>query len=101
LMSATLVAGSGIAATPGSLLTVSQTELLTSSLIFDSSNPGLNPGQDMSSLTLGLGIAGWNQGLLGIKPGETRVLFIPATLAYGASANGAIPANASLICTFS
>jgi FKBP-type peptidyl-prolyl cis-trans isomerase FkpA len=42
-------------------------------------------------------IAGWEQGLLGMKAGGKRTLIIPASLAYGASGQGSIPANAPLI----
>jgi FKBP-type peptidyl-prolyl cis-trans isomerase len=43
-------------------------------------------------------IPGWQEGLIGVKPGETRRLIIPAALGYGAQAQGtAIPANSDLI----
>lgn len=50
--------------------------------------------------TLGVGkvIKGWDQGVLGMKVGEKRRLFIPAELGYGASGAGRIiPPNAALI----
>lgn len=51
------------------------------------------------AFTLGAGsvIKGWDQGLIGMKPGGVRRLVIPASLAYGASGSGAIPANADLV----
>jgi len=42
-------------------------------------------------------IKGWEQGLLGIKAGGKRRLVIPASLAYGSTGQGSIPANAPLI----
>lgn len=43
-------------------------------------------------------IQGWNFGLIGMKPGETRRLVIPAALGYGAQGSPpVIPANATLI----
>lgn len=51
-------------------------------------------------LTLGEGsvIAGWEQGLLGMKQGEKRQLEIPSSLGYGATGSGtSIPANAGLL----
>lgn len=51
------------------------------------------------SFTLGAGqvIAGWDEGLLGMKVGEQRKLTIPADMAYGSRATGPIPANSTLI----
>jgi peptidylprolyl isomerase len=43
-------------------------------------------------------IAGWDQGVVGMKVGGRRELVIPASLAYGAKGSGAaIPPNAPLV----
>lgn len=42
-------------------------------------------------------IKGWEEGLLGMKPGERRQLVIPANLAYGNSKSGKIPPGSILI----
>lgn len=42
-------------------------------------------------------IKGWEQGILGMCPGEKRKLTIPPELGYGSRGVGPIPANAELI----
>lgn len=63
---------------------------------FDSS---VDRGQTFQ-FVLGVGqvIKGWDEGVAGMKVGEKRRLYIPATLGYGARGAGAvIPPNANLI----
>jgi len=55
---------------------------------------------DTFKFKLGKGqvIAGWDQGVAGMKVGGTRTLVIPSELGYGArGAGGAIPPNATLL----
>jgi FKBP-type peptidyl-prolyl cis-trans isomerase len=49
--------------------------------------------------TLGNGevIQGWDNGLEGMKVGETRRIVIPSAQAYGDSGSGTIPANSDLV----
>lgn len=64
--------------------------------VFDSSIPRGEPIQ----FVLGTRqvIAGWDEGIEGMRVGEKRRLIIPANLAYGASGiRGVIPGNATLI----
>ena len=63
---------------------------------FDSSKDRNDP----FAFSLGAGqvIAGWDEGVQGMKVGGTRVLTIPANLGYGArGAGGVIPPNATLV----
>ncbi len=42
-------------------------------------------------------IAGWEQGIIGMKEGGTRRLVIPPSLAYGPNRFSAIPPNSTLV----
>ena len=55
---------------------------------------------DKFSFVIGVGmvISGWDEGVLAMKVGEKRRLFIPSKLGYGEQgAGGVIPPNADLI----
>ena len=89
--------GTGAAAKKGSKVNTEYTGWIASTCKkFDSSYD--RKGQAFS-LTLGAGqvIPGFDQGLMGMKAGGTRRLFIPAALAYGAQGQSPIPPNAILI----
>lgn len=79
----TLVEGEGEGAKDGDTLSVHYTGTLTDGTKFDSS---IDRGEPFS-VTLGQKrvIAGWEQGLLGMKVGEKRKLTIPPSLGYGAT----------------
>lgn len=87
---------SGALADVGNTVSVHYTGTLEDGTKFDSS---LDKGEPFS-FTLGEGkvIAGWEQGILGMKVGEKIKLTIAPELAYGESGvPGVIPANATLI----
>lgn len=42
-------------------------------------------------------IKGFEEGVKGMKVGGKRTVLIPASMGYGATANGAIPANSNLV----
>lgn len=75
--------------------------------LYDASAPNFRGAQFDSSVgktpftfKLGAGqvIAGWDQGVAGMKVGGSRTLIIPSALAYGsAGAVGVIPPNAALV----
>lgn len=88
--------GTGEVVQPGATVTVDYTGAVASTgVIFQSSK---DTGQ---TVTFGLSqvIAGWSQGVPGMKVGGTRRLLIPAALAYGSNppAGSGIPANADLV----
>jgi FKBP-type peptidyl-prolyl cis-trans isomerase FkpA len=91
-----LDAGSGAEARAGQVVQVHYTGWLLDGTKFDSS---LDRGQPYEFL-LGAGnvIAGWDEGIAGMKVGGRRLLIIPAELGYGErGAGGVIPPNATLV----
>jgi FKBP-type peptidyl-prolyl cis-trans isomerase len=88
--------GNGDAVKPGDTVTVDYTGAVAATgVIFQSSK---DTGQPVSFPLSGV-IAGWSQGIPGMKTGGTRRLLIPASLAYGPNppAGSGIPANADLV----
>ena len=100
-----VTAGTGTQAINGRILTVNYTGWVYSAsaadhhgVQFDSSR---SAGRSPFQFTLGVGqvIAGWDQGMVGMRVGGRRILTIPPALAYGSSppAGSGIPRNASLV----
>jgi len=88
--------GDGETAKNGMQVSVHYQGRLTDGTVFDDSQKRGTP----FSFTLGSGqvIPGWEQGIVGMKIGEKRVLTIPPELGYGAAgAGGVIPPNATLV----
>ncbi|MGC4085297.1 MAG: FKBP-type peptidyl-prolyl cis-trans isomerase [Vicinamibacterales bacterium] len=97
-----VVVGTGTQATAGRVITVHYTGWLYSATAagnkgtkFDSSRDRNQPFQ----FTLGAGrvIAGWDQGVVGMKVGGQRTLIIPPSLGYGSQGTSGIPGNATLV----
>jgi peptidylprolyl isomerase len=91
-----VIPGQGQAAAPGRPVTVHYTGWLPNGEKFDSSR---DRGQPFG-FTLGAGevIAGWDEGVAGMKVGGKRKLVIPPDLAYGtAGAPPDIPPSATLV----
>lgn len=88
-----VVVGTGAVAASGDTLTVNYTGTLASGSVFDSS-----VGKSPFTFRLGAGqvIAGWDQGLIGMRVGGKRRLTIPPSLAYGSQGQGPIPGNATI-----
>jgi FKBP-type peptidyl-prolyl cis-trans isomerase FkpA len=97
-----ILVGTGATATAGNTITVHYTGWLYDEKAsqyrgkqFDSSI-----GKTPFSFKLGVGqvIAGWDQGVVGMKVGGKRSLIIPSALGYGSTGAGsAIPPNAALV----
>ncbi len=93
--------GTGATVKPGDTITVNYTGALASTgIIFQSSLDSGQPAQ----LSLSQVIAGWSQGIPGMKVGGTRRLLIPSALGYGPKAQTdpttgqvTIPANSNLV----
>jgi FKBP-type peptidyl-prolyl cis-trans isomerase len=91
-----LVVGDGASAAAGQRVTVHYTGWLTDGRKFDSSKDRDAP----FAFALGRAqvIAGWDEGVQGMRVGGTRKLTIPPQLGYGArGAGGVIPPDATLV----
>lgn len=91
-----LVVGTGAEAQKGSVVTVHYTGVLLDGTKFDSS---LDRGTPFSfGLGDGMVIAGWDEGVVGMKVGGKRRLNIPSNMAYGQrGVPPVIPPNAPLV----
>ncbi len=98
LIAQDLIVGTGATAKSGDTVDVQYVGVLRSNgKEFDSS---WSRGSKPFSFALGAGsvIAGWDQGVVGMKVGGRRRLIIPGDLAYGATGSPPkIPANAALV----
>jgi peptidylprolyl isomerase len=91
-----IITGTGAEAKAGQMATVNYVgALFHGGKVFDASWKRSEP----FSFSLGQGqvIAGWDQGVAGMKVGGRRELVIPASLAYGAAGRPGIPANSPLV----
>lgn len=94
LVSQDLVPGKGPGVVASDVITVQYCGVgLSNRQIFDSSWISGQP------LSIGLAqlIPGWQQGLIGLQPGGTRLLVIPGQLAYGANPPPGIAPNETLV----
>lgn len=87
--------GQGPAAIKGALLICHYDGYLEDGTLFDSSHKHGRPFQ----FVIGSGrvIKGWDQGLMGMKAGGKRTLFVPSHLGYGEREKGLIKPHSNLI----
>lgn len=90
------VVGKGQAAAEGDTIWVLYTGKFTNGKVFDSTS---NRGDEPFAVPIGAGqvIKGWDQGLVGMKVGGKRRLYIPWSLAYGERGRDGIPPKSDLI----
>jgi FKBP-type peptidyl-prolyl cis-trans isomerase len=97
------VVGTGAEAVAGKTVVVHYTGWLFDAAAADHKGRKFDSSRDRGdkfSFPLGAGrvIAGWDQGVAGMKVGGQRTLTIPPELGYGArGAGGVIPPNATLV----
>jgi FKBP-type peptidyl-prolyl cis-trans isomerase FkpA len=94
--------GTGAEATNGKTVTVHYTGWLYSANAADHHGSKFDSSRDRGqpfAFILGIGqvIAGWDQGVAGMKVGGQRILVIPPNLAYGNRGVSGIPANSTLV----
>jgi FKBP-type peptidyl-prolyl cis-trans isomerase FkpA len=90
------VPGTGAVVQVGDRVTVHYTGWLHTGLKFDSSVDRQQP-LTVSNIGNANLIAGWNEGLPGMRVGGRRLLVIPSHLGYGGAPQGAIPAYSTLV----
>jgi hypothetical protein len=94
---ATIAAGSGAAIQTGQTANVLYTGYLAKNgKVFDDS---AQHGNTALSFQVGANqvVPGFENGVLGMKVGESRIIQIPASQGYGSRATGGIPANSTLV----
>ena len=102
LQTSDTLVGTGAVAATGNTLTIHYTGWLYSSTAanFRGTQFDTSVGKQPFQFKLGVGsvIAGFDQGLVGMRVGGTRVLIIPSAMGYGAAGvAGLIPPNSGLV----
>jgi FKBP-type peptidyl-prolyl cis-trans isomerase FkpA len=93
------IVGTGTTAATGMTATVTYTGWLYSTTAAEFKGNKFDAGSIKFVLGANSVIAGFDQGVLGMKVGGTRTVLIPSSLGYGASGTTGIPANAGLVFT--
>jgi peptidylprolyl isomerase len=93
------VVGTGTTVTAGRGVAVRYSGCLTNGTKFDEADNTESPLVFTVNATPKQVIAGFDEGVIGMKVGGRRQLVIPPSLGYGATANGPIPANSTLVFT--
>jgi len=92
------VVGTGAEAVAGKEVVVNYAGWLYNPAASDFKGTAFDSGTDLKfKIGAGSVIAGFEQGVTGMKVGGKRTILIPSNLAYGASGRGSIPPNAGLV----
>ena len=88
----------GTVAKTGDTVAMNYTGRLENGTVFDSNVDPKFKHVEPFVFTLGAGkvIAGWDEGIVGMKVGEKKTLIIPPDKAYGPNDYGPIPGNSTL-----
>jgi FKBP-type peptidyl-prolyl cis-trans isomerase len=93
--------GDGATAAAGNAITVHYTGWFYDASKADKKGLQFETSRNGDPFLFGLGtgtvIEGWDEGLVGMNVGGLRRLVIPPSKAYGASRNGVIPPNSTLV----
>jgi len=91
------VIGTGAEAVTGTTVSVTYTGWLYSDTAADHKGTQFETGNYSFTIGAGKTIAGFDQGVLGMKVGGKRTILVPSSMAYGSSGSGSIPPNAGLV----
>lgn len=91
------VVGTGAAAAMGKAVTVNYTLWLYSETAADHKGTNLESGTYPFTVGATSTIAGFSQGVIGMKVGGKRTVLVPSSLGYGASGSGKVPPNSGLV----
>jgi FKBP-type peptidyl-prolyl cis-trans isomerase FkpA len=95
-----VVVGTGAEATNTKFVTVHYSGFIYEAEIADHRGTRFETTRGGAPVEFFLGgnlIAGWSQGIPGMKVGGQRTLIIPSRLGYGPSGQGSIPPNSALV----
>ena len=91
------VIGTGAEAVAGKRVTVAYTLWLYSATAADFKGTRMEGSEFAFTVGSGQTIAGFDQGVSGMKIGGKRTILIPSALAYGAAGRAPIPPNSGLV----
>ncbi|MFT7776275.1 FKBP-type peptidyl-prolyl cis-trans isomerase [Roseateles sp.] len=96
------VVGTGTAIETGKLASVAYTGWIYDARVADTKGTKIDSNVDAAPLSFVVGsnalISGFEQGVVGMKPGGKRTVTMPASMAYGSAGKApSVPANAALV----